>query len=124
MIYQATLEMPRLERVYSGQPAAESLAQEVERLAAKRVFLICSKTLRETTKEIAAIERVLCDKLVGIFDGVRAHVPREDVIAASIAAEAVSADLLISLGGGSVSDATKIVAVCLKHQLFRIEMME
>ena len=50
--------------------------------------------------------------------------PREDVSAAATAAAAVAPDMLLSLGGGSVSDATKIVALCLKHGLFTPESME
>jgi alcohol dehydrogenase class IV len=123
-MYQTTIGMTLLEQVYSGRPAAEALVDETARLGAKRVFLMCSNTLRHKTDEVAKLERALGSKLVGIYDSVRAHVPREDVVAAAIAADKVSPDLLVSLGGGSVSDATKIVAVSLKHKLFTTAAME
>jgi maleylacetate reductase len=50
---------------------------------------------------------------VGTFAAVRAHSPREDVIAAANAARAARADLLVAIGGGSVIDATKAVQMCL-----------
>jgi alcohol dehydrogenase class IV len=123
-MYQTTIGMTALEQVYSGRPAAQALADETARLGAKRVFLVCSNTLRHKTDEVRKIEAALGAKLVGIYDSVRPHVPREDVVAAAIAASKVSPDLLVGLGGGSVSDATKILAVSLKHKLFTTQSME
>lgn len=123
-MYQTAINLSPLERVHSGRPAAEALAEEAERLGAKRVFLICSNTLRHKTDEVAKIEKALGAKLVGIYDSVRPHVPREDVIAATLAAEKVGPDLLASLGGGSVTDCTKIVAVLLKNKVRTVDGME
>jgi maleylacetate reductase len=123
-VYQATIDMTLLERVYSGRPAVDALGDEVARLGAQRVFLVCSNTLRHKTDEVAKLQRLLGNKLVGIFDSVRPHVPREDVVAAAKIANALAPDLLVSLGGGSVTDATKILALCLKHQLFTADSLE
>jgi maleylacetate reductase len=123
-MYQSTIGLTPMQRVYSGRPAAAALAEEAERLGARRVFLVCSRTLRTQTDEIAKVERALGDKLVGIFDGVRPHGPREDVCAAMAVAEPLAPDLLVSLGGGSVTDATKILALALKHGLRTPDSME
>ena len=42
-----------------------------------------------------------------------AHTPRTDVVAAANAARAAKADLLVTIGGGSVTDAAKMVGLCL-----------
>ena len=123
-MYQATIGLTPMQRVYSGRPCAEALAEEATLLGAKRVFLVSSSTLRHKTDEVKKIERALGSKLVGIFDGIRPHVPREDVSAAVAAAEPLKPDLLVSLGGGSVTDATKILNVCLKHGLRTPQSME
>ena len=123
-MYKSTIELSPMQRVYSGRPAAEALAEEAERLGAKRVFLVSSNTLAHKTDEVEHIKRALGGKLAGIYDSVPPHVPREDVIAATLAAERAAPDLLCSIGGGSVSDATKIVNLCLKHGLRTIEAME
>jgi alcohol dehydrogenase class IV len=123
-MYQTTIGLTPLQRVHSGRPCADALADEASFHGAKRVFLVCSNTLRHKTDEVRKIERALGDRLVGIFDSVRPHVPREDVCAAMAAAEPLKPDLLISLGGGSVTDATKILALCLKHGLRTPESME
>jgi maleylacetate reductase len=123
-MYQTMIPLTGLQRVHSGRPLAQALAEEAETLGAKRVFLVCSHTLNTTTDEIDKVRRALGPKLVGVFDSVRPHVPREDVSAATVAAEKVAPDLLVSIGGGSCTDLTKILAVCLKHGLRTPESME
>ena len=123
-MYQTTIELSPMQRVYSGRPAAAALAEEAERLGAKRVFVVASHTLRNKTDEFAKVEKALGAKLVGVYDSVRPHVPREDVCAAVAAAERASPDMLASFGGGSVTDATKILGLCLKHGLRTPEAME
>jgi maleylacetate reductase len=41
-----------------------------------------------------------------------AHTPRIDVVAAAKAAREAQADALLTVGGGSVTDAAKMVGVC------------
>jgi alcohol dehydrogenase class IV len=123
-VYQSTIELSPLQRVYSGRPAAQALLEETERLRAQRVFIVSSNTLSNKTEEVAHLQRALGKKCVGIFDSIAPHVPREDVSAAVRAAERVSPDLLVSIGGGSVTDATKILNLCLKHGLRTPESME
>ncbi|HEX5649017.1 MAG TPA: iron-containing alcohol dehydrogenase [Steroidobacteraceae bacterium] len=123
-MYRTMIGLTALERVHSGRPVAEALAEEAERLGAKRVFLVCSHTLNTQTDEIEKVRKALGSKLVGVFDRVRPHVPREDVSAATVAAGQVSPDMLASIGGGSATDLTKILAICLKHGLRTPESME
>jgi alcohol dehydrogenase class IV len=123
-MYRTMIGLTALERVHSGRPVAEALAEEAERLGARRVFLVCSHTLNTQTDEIEKVRKALGSKLVGVFDRVRPHVPREDVSAATVAAEKVSPDMLASIGGGSATDLTKILAICLKHGLRTPESME
>src|SRR3546814_7634466 len=56
--------------------------------------------------------------------GIAPHAPRSDVLRAVEAARAVDADLIVSIGGGSVIDATKIAALALKHDIRRVEDFE
>jgi maleylacetate reductase len=104
-----------MDRVHIGTPVAEAAAQEAEMLGAGRVFIVCSGTLNSQTDEIARIIEALGDRFVGLFDAVRPHVPREDVIAAARGAAEVDPDMLLCVGGGSATDLTKILAVTLEH---------
>jgi alcohol dehydrogenase class IV len=123
-VYQSTIELSPLQRVYSGRPAAQALVEETERLRAQRVFIVSSNTLANKTEEVAHLQRALGKKFVGLFDAIAPHVPREDVAAGVRAAERAAPDMLVSIGGGSVTDATKIINLCLKHGLRTPESME
>lgn len=112
------------ERVVFGQPAAQAIAAEAEMLGARRVMLIASKSLAEDTDEIAAIEAALGDRHATTFTGVQPHVPRTDVVAATEAARAADADLIVSVGGGSVTDCAKIVPICLSNDVRSTDDME
>lgn len=106
---------PAMERVDFGRPAAQSLANEVERLGSKRVFLIVSRSLNTNTDEIAKVIAALGDNYAGLYDGVPQHTTREGVVETTRAALAVKADLIVAIGGGSVVDAAKITTLCMEH---------
>ncbi|MCD7037681.1 MULTISPECIES: iron-containing alcohol dehydrogenase [Pseudomonas] len=109
------------ERVTIGQPAREAIRDQAEKMDARRVFILASQTLRTNTDEIAAIERELGDRHAATFSGIAPHAPRTDVLRATNAAREARADLIVSIGGGSVTDAAKIVALLLKHDVRCVE---
>ncbi len=107
----------RMEAVTFGMPAAEAIAAEVSRTDAERVFLMVSGTLNRETEEIAKLRRALGNKVAGEFDRMAPHTPRASVIAATDAAREAKADLIVTFGGGSVTDGAKAVALCLANGL-------
>src|SRR6202048_1065062 len=104
---------PAMESVVFGRPFAEALAQEVDRLEARAVFILASGTLARETDTVDRLRGMLGNRLVGICAKIGAHTPRTDVVAATNAAHEAGADLIVTLGGGSVTDAAKMVALCL-----------
>ncbi|MGH8518828.1 MAG: iron-containing alcohol dehydrogenase, partial [Panacagrimonas sp.] len=120
----AVFEQTATERVVMGEPAAEALRAEAERLGAKRVFLNVSDSLVRSTGEIDTIRAALGPRFAGMYSGVQPHVPRASVIAAAEQARACGADLIVSIGGGSVTDASKVVALALRHDLRKHEDFE
>lgn len=113
-----------MERVIFGRPAGEALRQQAEQRGARRVFLIASASLCTRTDAVAAIERTLGDRHAGSFHGIAPHAPRSGVLRATDAAREAGADLIVSIGGGSVTDATKIAALALKYDVRRVEDFE
>ena len=61
---------------------------------------------------------------VGTFDTMPAHTPRAAVIAAAEQAREASADLIVTLGGGSITDGAKAVQLCLANDIRTPEAMD
>src|SRR5712691_3588396 len=110
-----TYRFPPMESVVYGRPFAEALKEQVEASDANAVFLLASGTLDRETDLVAQVRRALGNRLAGVHAKIGAHTPRTDVVDASNAARAAGADVLATLGGGSVTDAAKMVAFCLAN---------
>jgi maleylacetate reductase len=104
---------PAMESVIFGKPYVEALAQEVDRVEARAVFILASGTLERGTDAVDRLREMLGNRLAGVCAKIGAHTPRTDVVAAANAAREAGADLIVTLGGGSVTDAAKMVALCL-----------
>jgi maleylacetate reductase len=107
-----------------GRPAAEAIAEEARRLEAERVFLMASGTLNRTTDEVVEICRALGNRFAGLFDRVPPHTPRRAVIEAAAAARDAGADLIATIGGGSVTDGAKAVQLCLANDIRTPEALD
>src|ERR1700747_1951467 len=106
---------PAMESVVFGRPFVEAAAQEVDRVEAQSVFILASGTLARETDTFERLRGMLGNRLAGVCAKIGAHTPRTDVVAAANAAREAGADLIVTLGGGSVTDAAKMVALCLGH---------
>jgi len=113
-----------MEAVVFGKPAAEAVADEVHRLDSERVFLMVSGTLNRSTDEVAAVRRALGNRVAGVFDRMPPHTPRGAVIEAAAAARQAGADLIATIGGGSVTDGAKAVQLCLANDIRTAEALD
>ncbi|HBK05289.1 MAG TPA: maleylacetate reductase [Acetobacteraceae bacterium] len=115
---------PPMDRVIYGIPLAQALADEVARLDARAVYVMASGTLNRETDVIDTVRQVLGNRLAGVCAKVGAHTPRIDVVAAANEARAAKADLILTVGGGSVTDAAKMVGLCLGNDVTRPEDLD
>ena len=114
----------KMEEVVWGKPAADTVAALAQKRGAERVFLMVSGTLNRTTDEIDKLRLALGNKCVGTFDKMPPHTPRSAVIAAAEQARAARADLIVTLGGGSITDGAKAVQLCLANDVRTPEAMD
>lgn len=103
-------------RLYSGQNAIESLPAELKRARAKRAFIVCGRTVSRKTDLIAHIRRILGDDCAGVFDEMDKDTSIDAVTRAAAAAKAAQADLLVSVGAGSVTQGTRVVAILMAEK--------
>ena len=106
-----------MDEVVFGRPASEAIIEQMNRLGSKRAFLMVSGTLNRETDVIENIRRTLGPRGVGTFDAMPPHTPRTAVIAATEQARAADADLIVTVGGGSITDGAKAVQLCLANNI-------
>ncbi|GAC1502754.1 MAG: iron-containing alcohol dehydrogenase [Bradyrhizobium sp.] len=113
-----------MDEVVFGRPAAEAVAAQLDRLGATRAFLMVSGTLNRNTDQIEKIRSRLGSRCAATFDAMPPHTPREAVIAAAEQARSAGADLIVTVGGGSITDGAKAVQLCLANDVRTVEGIE
>ena len=113
-----------LDRVHFGTPVADALRTEATQRGAQRIFVVTSKTLNRKTDAVRGALAQIQPQVVGLFDDCIAHTPRDSVLALADALRAAKADLIISIGGGTVIDTVKVALVALAENLTRIEQLD
>jgi len=98
-----------IERVHFGPGSISRLAEELDRIKSRRPFVITGRTIAEKTSLVDTVEKASGRKFVGVFSGVKQHAPLSGIRQAISEAQKVEADSLMSLGGGSPIDSTKLV---------------
>ena len=97
-----------IERVHFGPSSIAQLAGELDKIRSQRPFVITGQTIAEKTRLVDTVEKASGRKLVGVFSGIKQHAPISGVKQAISEVQRARADSLISLGGGSPIDSTKI----------------
>ena len=94
--------------VFGAGASRQKLAGEVDRLGVQRILLVAAEGERPLAEELAG---PLGERVVGVFTGVRPHVPVEVADAARESARRLEADCLLCVGGGSTTGTAKAVAL-------------
>jgi alcohol dehydrogenase len=99
-------------RVVLGEGALATIGDQVDRLGAARVMIVCGpKTGR--TRMVAAVKAALGTRLAATFDAIAEHSGIRIVEDGAALAQRSAADLLLAVGGGSASDTAKAIAILL-----------
>ena len=124
MLHSSRVVFGEMDEVVFGRPATEMVAEEARRLGAERAFVMASGTLNRTTDEVAKIRRALGNRFAALFDRMPPHTPRRAVIEAAATAREAGADLIATIGGGSVTDGAKAVQLCLANDIRSAEALD
>ncbi len=115
---------PSIERIVFGTPFAEAVRTEADRLGTERLYVLASGTLARETECLTVLKSEMGGRIAGVYDRLRPHVQREDVLEATLEARAAGADLLLTVGGGTPTDAAKMVSLCLANDVEAYEDFE
>ena len=113
-----------LDRVHFGTPAAEALQAEATQRGAQRILVVTSRSLNRKTDAVTQALARIAPQVVGLFDECVEHTPRDTVIALASVLRASKADLVVSIGGGTVIDTVKVALVALAEGLTQIEQLD
>lgn len=78
---------------------------------AKRVYILASGSLSKNTDAVKALEDALEGNVVGVRRGMTSHTLWSECIDVAQQVKELDADLLLTIGGGSLIDAAKIVSL-------------
>ena len=121
---QGSIVFTKMNRVIFGKGAAEAVLDEARRLEATRVFVLASRTLNTQSDEVDKLRETLGNRFAGVNDHMPSHSPRDAVVQCANEARDAGTDLLVTLGGGSVTDGGKAVTLCLEHDITEPAQME
>ncbi len=124
MVKSGRVAFGKMDEVLYGIPAAQAVADQARLLGSERVFLMVSGTLNRETDEIEKIRKALGNRCAGVFDRMPPHTPRAAVIEAAEQARAAKADLIVTIGGGSITDGAKAVQLCLANDIRTPEALD
>lgn len=93
-----------------GIPFTESCAKHVrDDFKASRVYLIAGKSLTKNTTITSDLQTALGSNLVKTRVGMAPHTLMSEVLDIVEDCRVVNADCIVTLGGGSLSDAAKVI---------------
>ena len=98
-----------IERVHFGPGSVSRLAEELDKVGSQHPFLITGHTIAEKTGLVNMVEKASRRTLAGVFSEIKQHAPISGIKRALSEVKSAKADSLISLGGGSPIDSTKVV---------------
>ncbi|KAJ7718187.1 putative Fe-containing alcohol dehydrogenase [Mycena olivaceomarginata] len=88
-----------------------------EMFHATRILILASATLARSTSALSNLQAALGTKVAGVKFGLRAHTYFGDILAIAEECRVLGVDLIVTLGGGSLTDAAKIISLVLANDV-------
>ncbi|KAG4287318.1 hypothetical protein FPRO06_04970 [Fusarium proliferatum] len=82
-----------------------------------RVYVICSKSLAQSTDALEKLRSALDSRIVGVRIGINPHTPIAQVLEVVKDASNLNIDCLVTLGAGSLTDAAKLARHALANSV-------
>lgn len=107
-----------VERIMRGLSAKQAIPVLLDRYGYKSPYIVASKTLNRKTEAIDEIRHALGSRVIGSTDDVGEHAPIDNILSAAKQISEAGADVIISIGGGSVLDFSKFVQLAVSERAY------
>ncbi len=98
-------------RVVFGQGRVRTLGLEVAGLSGRRALVLSGRSVAERTDAVNQVKDALGDLAVGVYSGLTQRAPLATAVEAANLAVSLEADTLVGVGGSTISDAARMIAV-------------
>ena len=98
-------------RIVFGNGKVDFLKEEVRKLGGKRVLVLSGKTVAEKTDSVRRVNDALGDMSAGVYSNLPQRAPLSSAVEAANLAVAQGVDTLVGVGGSTISDASRMIAV-------------
>lgn len=96
--------------ISTGLPFPEACAHHISNtFHASRVYVIVSSSISKTAN-FARLQDALNGKIVGVRKGIRPHTPWDDVLEIIQDVREKEAEIIVTLGAGSLTDGAKVIS--------------
>lgn len=103
-------------RLFSGADSLAQIGRELDRAKCRRVVIVCGGSLARNNSLLGQIKAALGERCAGVFAGTRAHSPVDTVQEAARTLEALGADAVMPVGGGSAIVTARAASILLAEQ--------
>ena len=110
-------------RILFGNGKIDSLKDEIQKLSGKRVLVLSGRTVAEKTDAVRRINDGLGDMSAGVYSGLTQRAPLSTAVEAANLALASGADTLVGVGGSTISDAARMIAVLMAEGITTVEQL-
>ncbi len=110
-------------RIVFGNEKIDSLKDEIQRLGGKRALVLSGRTVAEKTDSVRRINDVLGGASAGTYSGLTQRAPLATAVEAANMAVANGVDTLVGVGGSTISDASRMIAVLMAEAITTVEQL-
>ncbi|KAI4870836.1 putative Fe-containing alcohol dehydrogenase [Hypoxylon rubiginosum] len=108
-----------------GLRFSESVLKHAEdTFHASRIYIICSASLARNTTYLDELRKTLGSKVAGVRVGMKPHSLWSEILQVVADARKCDADLIVTLGAGSLTDAAKVVSFALANNVSTAEELD
>ena len=108
-------------RVVFGQGKASTLGAEVARLGGTQALILSGRTLAEQTDTVSQVHSALGGAAAGVYSGLTQRAPLATAVEAANLAVSLGADTLVGVGGSTISDAARMIAVLMAEGITTVD---